>query len=261
MLAVNTTEKRRASRLSCPEYVIVKAKINEEDFWKEKAHLKSVSRLGAGFDIQKPCKIGQLISLLIPMPVHLRLYEHDKQLYRIWGLVQHCHSVSSEEFTGYNVGVAFIGKDAPPSFYERPDQSYRITGLNEDGVWNITEAEREFINRRHPRLWVSLPAKLKFDNLVMEENPEDAESEDHADDNSFEIECQTENISRSGAAVFCETTANVGDFVKFVCSDYDFESEAIIRNRRGNGNTTPKIHLEFLENEFPVEKIELHFED
>lgn len=260
MLAVNTTEKRRASRLSCPEYVIIKAKINEEDFWKEKANLKSVSRLGAGFDILKPCKIGQLISLLIPMPVHLRLYDHDKQLYRIWGLVQHCHAVNSDEFTGYNVGVAFIGKDAPPSFYGRPDQSYRITGLNDDGVWNITEAEREFINRRHPRLWISMPAQLKFENLVIEENLEETEEAENTGDNFFVIECQTENISRSGAAVYCETTANVGDHVKFVYPEFDFESEAIIRNRRGNGNTTPKIHLEFLEKEFPVEKIELHFE-
>ena len=245
MLTANSTERRKSSRLSCPESVIVKAKINDEEFWKEKANLKSVSRLGAGFDIEKPCKIGQLISLLVPMPIHLRLYDHDKQLYRIWGLVQHCHSINNEEFTGYNVGVAFIGKDAPPSFYERPDQSYRIMGLNEEGLWRISEAEREFIHRRHPRLWVSLESFLSFSN---EQNE------------LMMIPCQTENISRSGAAVFCETEVCVGDHVKFSYPEFEFECDAIVRNRRGNGNTIPKIHLEFLENEFPVEKIELNFE-
>lgn len=252
MLVTNTSEKRRSQRFSCPEYAIVKAKLSEEEFWKEKAQLKSVSRLGAGFEIEKPCKIGQLISLLIPMPINLRLYDHDKQLYRIWGLVQHCHSISHDDFTGYNVGVAFIGRDAPPSFFERPDQSYRITGLNEDGVWNISEAEREFVNRKHPRLWISMPALLKVDNDGIGEK-NDAES-------GF-IECRIENVSRSGAALFCETEASVGDHVKFSCPQFDFTTDAIVRNRRGNGNTIPKVHLEFLGDEFPVEKIDAHLKE
>lgn len=261
MLVSNATEKRRSQRFSHPEYVIVKAKISDEEFWKEKATLKSVSRLGAGFDIEKPCKVGQLISLLIPMPPNLRLYDHDKQLYRIWGLVQHCHGVSYDDFTGYNVGVAFIGKDAPQSFYERPEQSYRIVGLSEEGVWKITEAEREFVNRKHPRLWVSIPALLKVENVTGEtdETGEPTGEKNDVQETDF-IDCQTENISRSGAAVFCETPAVVGDHVKFSCPQMDFVTDAIVRNRRGNGNTIPKIHLEFIENEFPVEKLELNFE-
>jgi c-di-GMP-binding flagellar brake protein YcgR len=180
------------------------------------------------------------------MPVNLRLYDHDKQLYRVWGLVQHCHGVSSEDFTGYNVGVAFVGKEAPASFYDNPDQSYRIVGLNEDGLWTITEAEREFINRRHPRFWVSLDG---FITVVSDEGEE------------TELEAVTENISKSGAAVFCETEAIVGDMVRFSCPQYEFISDAVVRNRRGNGNTTPKLHLEFLENEFPVEKLNQPFEE
>lgn len=256
MLDTNINEKRRSQRFSHPEYAIVKAKLSGEEFWKEKAQLKSVSRLGAGFQIEKPCKVGQLISLLIPMPINLRLYDHDKQLYRIWGLVQHCHSISNDDFTGYHVGVAFIGKDAPESFFECPDQSYRITGLSEEGVWNISEAEREFINRKHPRLWVSLPALLKVNKSGADEF---TLSETFAAESDF-IGCRIENVSRSGAAVFCETSANVGDHVKFSCPEFDFTTDAIVRNRRGNGNTIPKIHLEFLENEFPVEKIDTHGE-
>lgn len=269
MLSTKPIERRRASRYAPPEHIIVKAKLSDDEFWKEKASLKSVSRLGAGFEIEKPCKIGQLISLLIPMPAHLRLYDHDKQLYRVWGLVQHCHAVSNEEFSGYNVGVAFVGKDAPQSFYHKPDQSYRITGLNEEGVWSVTEAEREFINRKHPRLWFSLSAELIVDGAAKEnsdsensdvENSEDTETQESTEKAAASLSCQTENISRSGAAVFCETSVSVGDHVKFVCSQFDFETDAIVRNRRGNGNTTPKIHLEFLENEFPIEKLDANFE-
>jgi hypothetical protein len=245
MQTVKTQESRKSIRFQQTGSVIVKAKINDNEFWKEKGSLKSVSRLGAGFEIQKPCKVGQVISLLIPMPINLRLYDHDKQLYRVWGLVQHCHSVTSENFTGYNVGVAFIGKDAPNSFYEKPDQSYRILGLNEDGLWKIIEAEREFINRRHPRYWIACDAIITETNLENE---------------TIRLNAVTENISKSGAAVFCESEAVVGDMVKFSCPDYNFETDAIVRNRLGVGNTTPKIHLEFLENEFPINKLKFEIE-
>lgn len=243
---VKTQENRKSTRFQKSGSVIVKAKNNDNDFWKEKGNLKSVSKLGAGFDIQKPCKVGQIISLLIPMPVNLRLYDHDKQLYRVWGLVQHCHSVSGDDFSGYNVGVAFIGKDAPESFYEKPDQSYRILGLNEEGLWKIMEAEREFINRRHPRYWTSC------DVLITEKNDEDE---------LIEITGVTENISKSGAAIYCESESVVGDLVKFSCPEYEFETDAIVRNRRGMGNTTPKIHIEFLENEFPVSNLKTPIEE
>lgn len=243
-MLINTQEL--TSRFSNPENLIVKAKFSDTEFWKEKAHLISVSRFGTSFEIQKQCKVGQLLFLLIPMPIPLRSFDHDKKLYRIWGLVQHCHKVVSEDFQGFNVGVAFIGKKAPQSFYEKSGQSYRILGLNEHGLWNIIESDREFINRKHQRLWVSIDAVIRHDNK----------------ENDFsENKCRTENISKSGAAIFCETRAIVGDYVKFSCPHFDFETDAIVRNRLGVGNTTPKIHLEFLEKEFPVENIEFQFEE
>ncbi|MEO6587783.1 MAG: PilZ domain-containing protein [Pyrinomonadaceae bacterium] len=240
------SEKRKTERFSRTENVIVKAKIANDDFWKEKAILKSVSRLGAGFDIKKSCKIGQLVSLLLALPVNLRVYDHEKELYRVWGLVQSSHKLTNEDFEGFHVGVAFIGKDAPESFYENYDQSYRILGINDDGLWRIIETDREFINRRHPRFWVSIRGMLVSGN---DENGE-----------NLEFTAVTENISKSGASIFSETSFVVGDYVKFSLPEFDFKSEAVVRNRSGLGNTTPKIHLEFLENEFPIEKLELQIE-
>ena len=247
MSSNKASDKRASERFKRSENIVVKAKLAEGEFWKEKAKLTSVSRLGAGFDIIKPCKTGQLISLLLSLPVNLRAFDHDKELYRVWGLVQHCNSVTTEEFSGYHVGVAFIGKEAPPSFYEKNDQSYRIVGLNSDGLWIITEAEREFINRRHPRFWISLKATLTMSD-------EDDEKE------MIVMNAQIENISKSGAAVYCETEANVGNHLVISLPEFDFEAGAIVRNRQGVGNTTPKIHLEFLDNEFPVEKLEIDLE-
>ena len=251
MVFNNVSDKRAAERFQRSENIVVKAKLGGGEFWKEKAKLTSVSRLGAGFEIIKPCKTGQLISLLLSLPVNLRAFDHDKELYRVWGLVQHCNTITTEEFTGFQVGVAFIGREAPPSFYENHDQSYRIVGLNNDGLWIITEAEREFINRRHPRFWISLKA-----TLTMSEDEDEKESENEM----IVLNAQTENISKSGVAVYCETEANVGDHLVFSLPELEFEAGAIVRNRQGVGNTTPKIHLEFLDNEFPVEKLEIDLE-
>lgn len=247
MALLKLSEKRNAKRYSRSETIIVKAKLANDDFWKEKAALKSVSRLGAGFDIEKSCKIGQLVSLLLALPINLRVYDHEKELYRVWGLVQNCHKLTSDHFNGYHVGVAFIGKDAPESFYENHDQSYRILGINEDGLWKIIETDREFINRRHPRFWVSIRGTLL--------------SGTDEDGKTLEFTTVTENISKSGASIFSETSFVVGDHVKLSLPEFEFESEAIVRNRSGLGNTTPKIHLEFLENEFPVEKLEIKIEE
>ncbi|MGI9056584.1 MAG: PilZ domain-containing protein [Pyrinomonadaceae bacterium] len=241
------SDKRSAKRFKRSDNIVVKAKLAEGEFWKEKAKLTSVSRLGAGFEITRQCKTGQLVSLLLALPVNLRAFDHDKELYRVWGLVQHCNTINTEDFTGYHVGIAFIGNDAPPSFYEKHDQSYRIVGLNSDGLWIISEAEREFVNRKHPRFWVSLKATLTMS---------DAEDENVM----IVLQAQTENISKSGAAVFCETEANVGDHLVFSLPEFEFEAGAIVRNRQGVGNTTPKIHMEFLDNEFPVEKLEMEVE-
>lgn len=79
MQPVKTEENRKATRFHQTGSVIVKGKINDNDFWREKGSLKSVSRLGAGFEIQKSCKVGQIISLLIPMPVNLRLYDLENE--------------------------------------------------------------------------------------------------------------------------------------------------------------------------------------
>lgn len=247
MVSNKASDKRAAGRFKRSENIIVKAKLAEGEFWKEKAKLTSESRLGAGFDINKPCKTGQLVSLLLSLPVNLRAFDHDKELYRVWGLVQHCNTVNTEDFTGYHVGVAFIGKDAPPSFYENHDQSYRIAGLNDEGLWLVTEAEREFVDRKHSRFWISLKATITM-------------SDEKDENEMIVIKAQTENLSKSGAALFCETPANVGDHLVLSIPEFDFEAGAIVRNRQGVGNTTPKLHLEFLDNEFPVEKLEIDIE-
>lgn len=247
MTTLSEIEKRRSDRISLSLSAVVKARHSREDFWKETTDLISISRSGAGFYLENECQVGQLVSLLMAMPRHLRCYDHEKELYRVWGLVQHCSPISRDAGDGYHVGVAFIGKRSPASYKENPMQSYRISGMNEDGTWKIIEALASFVVRRHHRFWISLEASVSAldaeDNFISDES------------------AATENISLSGAAVFSSLKVDVGESVKFNSKDPEFSALAIVRNRQTSDHKLPTLHLEFIDAEFPIEKIILPNED
>ena len=68
---------------------------------------------------------------MMPLPANLRSYDQDKELYRVWGLVQHCNEVKTEDADGFQVGVAFVGKNPPESYAIDPATNYR--DLRDDG--------------------------------------------------------------------------------------------------------------------------------
>lgn len=243
MTSVTPFGNQRTERISLALSAVVKGKTDKETFWKEKTDLISMSRSGAGFYLTHKCEVGQLISLMMPMPKHLRCYDVDRELYRVWGLVQHCSPVSGKASAEFHVGVAFIGKQVPASYNENPAQSYRIAGMNEDGTWRIIEAKTSFVIRRHPRYYVALDIYLSTvdaeRNLVMDEM------------------AITENISLSGAAIFSKLDVNVGDSVNFDSIQHNFSATAIVRNRQDEGYQMPLLHLEFINAEFPVGEVKL----
>lgn len=214
----------------------------EEGTAREIAELASVSAMGAGFYIQRECAVGTLVSLMLPIDAELRCYDQDKEYYKIWGLVQHCQPLSSETSVGYHVGVAFIGADAPESYDENPAQAYKICGMSSNGLWRVTESRAPFKVRRHVRYWTKIDLYLALldaqrDTLTGERT-------------------STENVSKNGAAVLSELDLNVGDRVKFICEKFDFSGLAVVcgRQKRTDGKT--RLHLQFVENSFPVEKLD-----
>lgn len=243
MSSAATTDKRQDERISLAISAVVRVKESKSVFWKETTDLVSLSRSGAGFYLEKQCEVGRLVSLMVSMPKHFRCYDHDKELYRVWGLVQHCSRVSGEGEAAFHVGVAFVGKNPPPSYNENPLHSYRIAGMNEDGTWRIVEAKTSFVVRRHPRYWLALEVMLAAHDPDM-----NLISDDKA---------TTENISLSGAAVFSNLNVDVGDSVNFNSIEHNFSAQAIVRNRQTSEYDLPRLHLEFINENFPVEELKL----
>lgn len=219
---------------------VVKVKDDNGKLWKDAAEIISVSQTGAGFYMKRECKPGRLMMMMLPVEAELRLYDHDKELYRVWGLVQHCHRLSDED-VGYHVGVAFIGRTAPESYKEDPLQSYRIVGMTEEGMWRVHEAPREFKPRRDTRYYTAVEHYL----AVVDAQKGASRGE----------KATTENISKHGAAVITTLSLHVGDRVKFISESHDFSSVAVVCNQRPCTDGKTRLNLQFVGGDFPVERL------
>lgn len=227
--------------ISMSLYTVVKFKESDESFSKEVADVITTSSSGAGFYLKRKCEVGHLISLMMPLPAHQRSYDHKKELYSVWGLVQHCHEIAGDDGTAYHVGVAFIGKHAPGSYDRNPKQNYRICGMNDNGLWKVMEAAAPFKTRKDMRFWKSIDLYLAL---------LDGQKASLGGEKTI-----TENISKSGAAVISTLDISVGDRVKFISAEYDFSGLAVVCNRQIGEDNRLRLHLQFVENTFPVELI------
>lgn len=223
---------------------VVKGKNADGETWKEVADIISVSASGAGFYLERECQVGTLVSLIVPLPANQRCYDHDKELYRIWGLIQHCNSLSGEDQPGYHIGVAFIGKNAPESYREDAMQGYKICGMNEDGLWKVKEAKTAFKARRDVRYWKAIDLYL----AIVDPKRGSVGGE----------RTTTENISKGGAAVLSNLDVNVGDRVKFISEQFDFSGLAVVCNRQIGDDRRARLHLKFVENKFPIKNLDLN---
>jgi hypothetical protein len=220
---------------------VVKGREEGDSQWKEVVDIITFSATGSSFDFPRQCEVGTLLSLMIPLPTHMRSYDFNRKLYRVWGLVQHCEAMSSDDGPPtYHLGVAFIGKDCPESYDENPMQHYRICGVDDDdGMWRVEESKTPFKKRNDVRFWTQVDLYLAH--------------LDARDDSKRGERTTAENVSRSGAAVFTTMNVNIGDRVKFISEEYDFSGLAVVCNRQQCVDGRSKVHLKFVKNTFPVE--------
>jgi hypothetical protein len=237
-------EERKFERRNATLRSIVQVRLSESEQRKDTVELNTVSKNGADFDSPHPCRVGTLVMLLTPMPVEFRLYDKFEELYPVVGLVQNCIEFLADGESFFHISVAFTGKVIPESYHANPLQSYRLSGVNTDGSWRIVEAQTAFTARRHRRVWKSIDVALTL-------MPRDR------DDRTKEL-AATRDISKSGASVLCSLDANVGDRMKFGCKEYDFYSIAVVKNVATGKDGKKMVHLEFVDGQFPMDKLAAH---
>ena len=243
-----TRRKRERLELNLPVRVYCRETIDHE--WVELTRLIDVTPFGARFSVARPTEPGRLLHLTLPMPRQLRCFDHVEQQYRVWSLVRNVKPVTAKGqnvVPRFEVGVAFVGKRPPASFELDPTKRYDVApSPAETGMYELNEKQERYFKSDDPRPETRHNVPLDVLVEVFDEKGEIVESE----------RTVTENISRRGAAVFTSLQVARGRFIRLTSSQYKISVVAAVRGRRAGADGITRLHLEFVDKQWPLEGIE-----
>jgi hypothetical protein len=235
---------RERLRLSLPARVQVREDAETE--WTEMTRLADLTPFGAGFSLTRPVEIGRLVYMTLPMPRQLRCFDHIEDQYRVYALVRFMRAEFPVGATapGFKLGVAFVGKRPPDSYQLDPKKRYEVFEPEAEGsLWKLLEQPPPVagqIEKKESRLNVPIEVTIElYDdkwNVTARE------------------ESVTENISRRGAAVYTTIEAERGRFVRLTSERYQTSAFAVVRAYRTGGDGIPRLHVEFIDQEWPLEE-------
>lgn len=235
--------KRLRERLALSLPVRVVCRETPDFEWMEVTRLKTVTPFGAGFALKRPTERGRILHMTIPMPRQLRVFDHAEDQYRVYALVRYMrpdYPAESGSNHVFNIGVAFIGKRAPASYEAEPWKRYDIststfeTLPTPDEITPIQTTDQ----RAHSRHNIAVDMLVELIN----EKGELTENE----------RTVTENISAKGATIFTTLPIPIGRFIRVTSEHYRITTFAAIRGRSTGGDGISRIHVEFIDKEWPL---------
>jgi hypothetical protein len=233
--------KRIRERLALQLPVRVQGRETPAFAWTEITRLFNVTPFGAGFPLKHPTEKGRLLFMTIPMPRQLRVFDHVEEQYRIWAIVRYMKTSIVDNRTVFNVGVAFIGKRPPASYENEPWKRYDI---NAEVFEALTKAEETLIPYTSEDQHVQTRHNIAVDMRVemIDADGKVIESEQSV----------TEDISTQGATIFTTLQIPPGRFIRVISEQYGITAHAAIRSRSTGANGIPRIHVEFIDTEWPL---------
>jgi PilZ domain len=237
---------RERIRLALPARVFVRE--SRDDQWTVMTRLVDVTPFGARFPLPRPIDIGRLLQLTMALPRQLRVFDHAEDQYRVWAIVRNVKLLEQKKPKDplVEVGVAFIGKRPPRSYEDHPERRFEIAQsklesamwtAREDSVDQLAEITSSDDKRKESRQMIPVDVVIEIfeaDKLVKTE------------------QTVTENISRSGAAVFTALEIGRGTFVKMTSRMYNATVLGVVRARRTGKDGITRLHLEFLGSQWPI---------
>ena len=250
---VKSDEESRRLReriaLSLPVRVYCRETFGYE--WHEMSRLVDVTPFGARLRLKRPTEVGRLVHLTMAMPRQLRCFDHVEDQYRVWSLVRNIKLLDPQEEKGALVefGVAFLGKRPPTNFEKDPSRRYDISKEMLAGLWTLQDDPEKVLStfeatekRKESRHFIPIEMTIE----AYADNGAFSETEDTV----------TENISRTGAAVFTTLNLEVGRFVRVRSKQTGVQLVAVVRDRRSGADGIPRLHLQFVGGEWPLSGIE-----
>ncbi|HEX7177736.1 MAG TPA: hypothetical protein VF240_20925 [Pyrinomonadaceae bacterium] len=223
--------------------------------WTEVSRLVDVTPFGAGLALTHQTETGRLLLLTLPMPRQLRSFDHAEDQYKVWALVRNVRphqsaAASRPDGPRFEVGVAFVGKRAPASYEQDPAQRYDVQSLTPEGnsyalvEWSAPAQEAGAGAARAMETRLSMPV-----DVVVEAFDERGVVQERE-------QTVTENISRHGASVWTTLGLERGRFVRLTSVAQRVSIAAVIRSRRAGPDGVMRLHLEFVDREWPLEGLE-----
>jgi hypothetical protein len=231
--------KRIRERLPLHLPVRVRGRETPTFEWTEITRLINVTPFGAGFALKHPTERGRLLHMTIPMPRQLRVFDHVEDQYRIWAVVRYMKSAMADNKTVFNVGVAFIGKRAPASYENEPWKRYDISTT---AFQALSKPEEILIPLTDQRT-------LTRYNIAVDMRLELIDVEGEVSESEHTV---TENISAKGATIFTTLQVPQGRFIRLTSEQYGVTAHAAIRSRSTGADGVPRIHVEFIDREWPL---------
>lgn len=236
--AIKSRRIRERVPLALPLRVRGRAPGAEE--WEEVTRLLDVTPFGARLSLSRPVEPGRLLHLCLPLPRQLRCFDHAEDQYRVWALVRNVRPVLSAERPRFEVGVAFVGKYPPAGHRENPDRLYDAA-LN--GVAGLCEPKPKARRERSDSTRLSMAVEVELSLL------------DGQGRVARTAATVTENLSRRGACVYAPFEAEQGWFVLVRSAQFKLSALAAVRGCRVGGNGVPRLHLEFIDREWPLDGV------
>jgi hypothetical protein len=191
---------------------------------------------------------GRLVHLTLPMPRPWRCFDHAEDQYRVWALVRNVSVTLPAAATGlprFELGAAFVGKHPPATFAANPAQRYEIAAQPAGaGLWAVQEQELAPYTPVQRETRLSVPVEVIVE--LLDERGQVEASE----------QTVTENISRHGAAVFTTMAVERGRFVRVLSARHTLKRMAVVRNCRPGADGIMRLHLEFVDREWPIELLQ-----
>lgn len=250
------TENRITKRSSIPLPVRVYVPEDNDETWTEETVLSDVSAMGGGFRLNRPVERGRLLQLTLKMPAPLRQFDLDAPDYCIWAISRRCVEVPmlrSDPY--YMIGAAFIGQFRPTDHLHQPTALFEIVHdqPGQDGFWSVSrvhdpeesraeDRKDDFIElRRHSR--IEIPEEILLERIDESGRVWSSES------------TITTNISVGGASVFTQMSVEAGTILRVTSKRADITIISIVRSRVTGDDGLSRLHLEFIDKQFPLEGI------
>lgn len=233
--------KRIRERMALHLPVRVQVRETPDFEWTEVTRLTNVTPFGAGFPLKRPTEKGRLIYMTIPMPRQLRVFDHVEDQYRVWAVVRYLKVSVRDKLNVYDVGVAFIGKRPPASFEREPWKRYSISNTAVQALATPEEMLKPLPStdqRDDTRHNIAVDMLLELVDVAGKVVASEA--------------TVTEDISKKGASIFTTLEIAQGRFIRLTSDQYGITTHAVIRSRTTGVDGIPRIHVEFIDKEWPL---------